>query len=107
MDDVLAKYHAEEILNKEGTVRIRSISPTCLQASKKKQISIVFDCSARFAQTLINDYLLQDLDQLNCRIRMSSQFRKEQIAITRNVKKMFDNFVSPNDKDYLCCFMAY
>lgn len=74
----------------------------CWKTPKKGQNRVVFDCSARFSQTSINDHLLQGPDQLNSLIGILCRFRKERIAITCDVEKMFYNFlVDPNDRDYL------
>ncbi|KAI5085315.1 hypothetical protein C0J45_23790, partial [Silurus meridionalis] len=69
---------------------------------KPGKIRIVFDCSARFQSTSLNDHLLTGPDLTNTLIGVLCRFRKGQVAIMCDVERMFHQFyVAPKDRDYL------
>ena len=69
---------------------------------KPDQIRIVFDCSAVFDNQSLNKLLLQGPDMMNALIGVLSRFRKEEIAVTCDIEKMFHSFyVNPEHRDYL------
>ncbi|XP_070543712.1 uncharacterized protein [Ptychodera flava] len=69
---------------------------------KPGKIRVVFDCSARFRGTSLNDHLLQGPDQMNPLIGVLCRFRKENVAIMCDIERMFHRFrVNEDDRDYL------
>ncbi|KAK3737845.1 hypothetical protein QZH41_004783 [Actinostola sp. cb2023] len=69
---------------------------------KKDKIRVVFDCSARYAGTSLNQNLLQGPDLTNNLVGVLCRFRQEPIAITCDVEGMFHQFyVDKEDRDLL------
>lgn len=69
---------------------------------KPGKIRVVFDCSARFEGTSLNDHLLTGPDLTNAMTGVLCRFREHQIAIICDVEKMFHRFhVSQEDRDFL------
>lgn len=69
---------------------------------KPDKVRVVFDCSARYQGTCLNDHLLQGPDLINPLIGVLCRFRQEPIAFTCDVEKMYHQFrVSRQHQDYL------
>lgn len=69
---------------------------------KPGKIRVVFDCSARFRDTSLNDHLLTGPELTNTLVGVLCRFRKGPIAIMCDVERMFHQFhVRPEDQDYL------
>ena len=69
---------------------------------KPDQIRVVFDCSAVFENESLNKHLLQGPDLLNSLVGVLTCFRKEEVAFSCDVKKMFHSFyVNPKHRDFL------
>lgn len=69
---------------------------------QKKKIRVVFDCSAKYEGTALNDHLLAGPDLTNGLTGVLCRFCKHSIALICDVEKMFHRFhVSPEDRDYL------
>ncbi|KAK2560834.1 hypothetical protein P5673_016644 [Acropora cervicornis] len=56
---------------------------------KKQKIRVVFDCSARFKGSSLNDQLLSEPDLTNNLLGVLCRFRMYHSAITCDVEKMF------------------
>ena len=70
--------------------------------NKPKKIRVVFDCSAKFNNTSINDVLLQGPDLTNRLLSVLLRFRQESIAILGDIEKMFYQVkVAKDDRDCL------
>ncbi|XP_030834649.1 uncharacterized protein LOC115921367 [Strongylocentrotus purpuratus] len=67
--------------------------------SKKNKLRIVFDCSAKFAGTCLNDHLLKGPDLTNNLTGVLLRFRKHKVAVLCDVEKMFR--VDESDRDFL------
>lgn len=68
---------------------------------QKNKLRIVFDASARFGGISLNETLLQGPDHINLR-GILLRFRKEKVALLRDIEKMFYNFKVPEQhRDYL------
>ncbi|XP_041789702.1 uncharacterized protein LOC121604290 [Chelmon rostratus] len=69
---------------------------------KPEKIRVVFDCSARFEGTSLNDHLLTGPDLTNALVGVLCRFCEHQIAVMCDVEKMFHRFhVSQGDRDFL------
>ncbi|XP_073711060.1 uncharacterized protein [Misgurnus anguillicaudatus] len=69
---------------------------------KPGKIRVVFDCSARFHDTSLNDHLLTGPDLTNTLVGVLCRFRKGPIAIMCDVERMFHQFhVAKEHQDFL------
>ncbi|XP_056441197.1 uncharacterized protein LOC130378470 isoform X2 [Gadus chalcogrammus] len=69
---------------------------------KPDKLRVVFDCSAKFRGISLNDTLLTGPDLTNSLVGVLCRFRKEAMAVTCDIEKMFHQFsVSPEFRNYL------
>ncbi|KAK3545764.1 hypothetical protein QTP70_011831, partial [Hemibagrus guttatus] len=69
---------------------------------KPGKIRVVFDCSAKFQDTSLNDHLLTGPDLTNTLVGVLCRFRKGSIAVMCDIERMFHQFhVKREDQDYL------
>ena len=69
---------------------------------KPDQVRVVFDCSALYNSQSLNKNLLQGPDQLNSLIGVLTRFRKEDVALTCDMKQMFHSFhITTSHRDFL------
>lgn len=69
---------------------------------KPDKLRVVFDCSAKFLGISLNDTLLTGPDLINSLVGVLCRFRREAVAITCDIEKMFHQFyVPPNMRNYL------
>ncbi|XP_053272740.1 uncharacterized protein LOC128430658 [Pleuronectes platessa] len=69
---------------------------------KPGKIRVVFDCSARFKETCLNDHLLTGPELTNTLIGVLCRFRRGPVAIMCDIERMFHQFhVNAEDQDYL------
>ena len=69
---------------------------------KPGKIRVVFDCSAKYADICINDYLIQGPDLMNRLAGVLHRFRIGKIGIMCDIQKMFHMFkVNKADRDFL------
>lgn len=69
---------------------------------KPEKIRVVFDCSAKYGGTALNDHLLTGPDLTNGLTGVLCRFRQHPIAVMCDVEKMFHRFhVREEDRDYL------
>ena len=69
---------------------------------KPGKVRVVFDCSANYANSSLNDQLLQGPDLTNTLIGVPIRFREEPIAFMPDIEAMFYQVrVSSKDRDYL------
>ncbi|XP_067931112.1 uncharacterized protein [Watersipora subatra] len=104
MNQLIKNGHAKPVLDTEmeKSGEIWYIPHFHVVHPQKKKLRVVFDCSARYAGTCLNDHLLQGPDHINSLVGILCRFRKEQIAASCDIEKMFYNFrVEKNDRDYL------
>ena len=63
---------------------------------------VVFDCSAEYQGSSLNDHLLTGPNQMNLMLGVLIRFRLEKVALTCDIRKMFYQFiVPPEDRDLL------
>ncbi len=69
---------------------------------KPGKICMVFDCSARFHETSLNDHLLTGPDLTNTLVGVLCRLRKDPIAVMCDLERMFHQFhVAKEHQDYL------
>ena len=105
MEDIISHGYAERV-SKGNTARPGSVSYIphhgVYNDNKPGKIRVVFDCSAKYDNISLNDMLLQRPDMMNALLGVLCRFRKEPVAITCDVVKMFYQFkVDTNHRDFL------
>lgn len=69
---------------------------------QKNKIRVVFDSSAKFLGVSLNDVLMTGPDLTNSLIGVLLKFRRDRVAITADIEKMFFNFyVREEDINFL------
>ena len=103
MNEVFSRGDAEEAPVFAQNDRVKWYIPHHgVYHPKENKIRVVFDCSARFKGTSLNDHLLSGPDLTNNLTGVLCRFRRYPYAITCDVEKMFHQFVvSETDRDYL------
>ena len=101
MNEILSRGDAEEAPAVNEGVKWH-IPHHGVYHPKKKKIRVVFDCSAKFKGTSLNEHLLSGPDLTNSLIGVLCRSRKYLHAVTCDVEKMFHQFiVREEDRDYL------
>lgn len=87
MTDMIARGDAEKVPEMEISNQPAWYIPHhgVYNPQKPGKIHIVFDCSARFQNTSLNDHLLTGPDLTNTLVGVLCHFRKGQVAIMRDV----------------------
>ncbi|XP_056272262.1 uncharacterized protein LOC130195038 [Pseudoliparis swirei] len=104
MKDIIARGDAEKVPEEELNNQPAWYIPHhgVYHPHKPGKIRVVFDCSARFQDTSLNDHLLTGPELTNTLVGVLCRFRKGPIAIMCDVERMFHQFhVRPEDQDYL------
>lgn len=104
MEDIVKRGDAEKVpemeINKEPTWYIPHHG--IYHPQKPGRIHVVFDGSAKFQNTSLNEHLLSGPDLTNTLVGVLCRFRKGQVAIMCDVERMFHQFhVVAEDQDYL------
>ncbi len=90
----------EELYKKPG--KLFFISHHGVYHKMKQKIRVVFDCSARFDGTSLNDKLMQGPDLTNNLLGVLLRFRQERIAFSCDIEKMFYMVkVNKDDSDFM------
>ena len=104
MDDLIKENLAEPVIEPETSKACECwyIPHFAVRHPQKQKLRVVFDCKASYCNTSLNDHLLQGPDLMNSLVGILCRFRKESIALSCDIQKMFYNFlVHPTDRDYL------
>ena len=103
VEDVIEKGDAEEVHDggKEGE-KWYVPHHGVYHAKKPDKLRVVFDCSAKYKGTSLNDHLLTGPDLMNNLNGVLLRFRLHSTALMCDVERMFHQFhVSKMDQDYL------
>ena len=103
MEDLNEQGHAEGVGNSDATAgEVWYIPHFAVKHPKKEKLRVVFDCSAKYGGSSINDKLLQGPNLLNSLLGILWRFRKEPIAVACDIEKMYYNFFDDEkDRDFL------
>ncbi|XP_056611900.1 uncharacterized protein LOC130428076 [Triplophysa dalaica] len=104
MEDIITRGDAEKVPESELNDRTTWYIPHhgVYHPQKPGKIRVVFDCSAKFQNTSLNEHLLTGPDLTNTLVGVLCRFRKGRVAIMCDVERMFHQFhVAPSDQDYL------
>ncbi|XP_062421503.1 uncharacterized protein LOC134132867 [Pungitius pungitius] len=104
MKDVIARGDAERVPEEELDNQPAWYIPHhgVYHPHKPGKIRVVFDCSARFKDTSLNDHLLTGPELTNTLVGVLCRFRRCPVAVMCDVERMFHQFhVRPEDQDYL------
>ncbi|XP_041480432.1 uncharacterized protein LOC121427921 [Lytechinus variegatus] len=104
MNEILKRGDAEKIPTDEVSTSSSWYIPHhgVYHPKKPNKVRVVFDCSARYQGTCLNDHLLQGPDLINPLIGVLCRFRQAPIAFTCDVEKMYHQFrVTKEHQDYL------
>ena len=102
----------KEIIDAGYAERAKDIAPTgstnyiphhgVYHPKKKDKLRVVFDCSAKYSGTSLNDHLLKGPDMTNGLVGVLCRFRKHEVALLCDIEKMFYQFrVCEEDRDFL------
>ena len=104
MDDLINKGYARKVRkeNLDNSDVWYLPHHAVFHPQKPDKVRVVFDCSAKFQGTSLNDQLLQGPDLTNTLVGVLTRFRQEQIAFMSDIEAMFYQVrVPPSDCDYL------
>lgn len=103
MEDIIRKGDAELVPSPaEGEIAWYLPHHGVYQPKNPNKLRVVFDCSAKFSGVSLNDTLLTGPDLINSLIGVLCRFRKESVAITCDIERMFHQFlVTPESRNYL------
>ncbi|XP_067945353.1 uncharacterized protein [Watersipora subatra] len=101
IQDIISKGEAEPVQDlKEAGWYIPHHGVT--HPLKPGKLRVVFDCSATFRGHSLNQLLLQGPDLNNSLTGLLCRFRKDKVAVTCDIKRMFHQFrVDQPDRKYL------
>ncbi|XP_039456643.1 uncharacterized protein LOC120433805 [Oreochromis aureus] len=104
MNDIISCGDAEKVPDEENDEKLAWYIPHhgVYHPQKPGKIRVVFDCSAKFQETSLNDHLLTGPDLTNTLVGVLCRFRKGSVAIMCDIERMFHQFhVKREDQDYL------
>ncbi|VDI23532.1 Hypothetical predicted protein [Mytilus galloprovincialis] len=103
MKTLFDNNHAERAQNTETPKEMWYLPMFGVYHPKKKdRIRVVFDSSAKFRGTSLNDVLMTGPNLVNSLLGVLLRFRKDKIAITADIRQMFYSFnVTPEHRDFL------
>ena len=102
IEDLIKNGHAEKAPDTAEPGKVWYLPHFAVRHKQKKKLRVVIDASARFNGTSLNDLLLTGPDHMNSLIGILLRFRKEPVAVTSDIQKMFYNFVVKQEhRDYL------
>ena len=111
MNKVMDSGYAERVPEQEARNCTDGKSVWCIphhgvyHPRKPNKIRVVFDCSTQYQGQSLNSQLLQGPDLTNNLTSVLCGFRREPIALARNIEAMFyQDRVPPEERDLLRFF---
>ncbi|KAK3741782.1 hypothetical protein QZH41_001556 [Actinostola sp. cb2023] len=105
MDNLLSKNHARKLSSEDLAQTAEAWylpHHPVFHPQKPGKVRVVFDCSAKYRGSSLNDQLLQGPDLTNTLIGVLTRFRQEQVAFMSDIEAMFYQVrVRPSDCKYL------
>lgn len=104
MDDIISRGDAERVPDKELNNTPAWYIPHhgVYHPHKPGRIRVVFDASAKYQDTSLNDHLLTGPDLTNTLVGVLCRFRRSSVAFMCDIERMFHQFhVTKEDQDYL------
>ena len=104
MDDLINKGYARKVRkeNLDNSDVWYLPHHAVFHPQKPDKVRIVFDCSAKFQGTSLNDQLLLGLDLTNTLVGVLTRFRQEQIAFMSDIEAMFYQVRVPPATAIIC-----
>lgn len=103
MDDIISRGDAERVPDKELNNTPAWYIPHhgVYHPHKPGRIRVVFDASAKYQDTSLNDHLLTGPDLTNALVGVLCRFRRSSVAFMCDIERMFHQFhVTKEDQDY-------
>ena len=103
----LQKSHARKMTTEEQLKREKWYLPhhSVFHPQKPGKVQVVFNCSAKYRGSFLNDQLLQGPDVTNTLVGVLTQFQEDPVAFMTDVEAMFYRVrVQPDDCKYLRFF---
>ena len=98
MEALLQNGHAEKVVPRDDAPKTEWYLPHhAVVNPRKKKVRVVFDCAARYADTSLNDQVLQGPDMTNSLLGVLLRFREHPVAISADVEGMFLQVKVPED----------
>ena len=107
MADLLQKSHARKVTTEEQLQREKWYLPhhPVFHPQKPGKVRAVFNCSAKYRGSFLNDQLLQGPDVTNTLVGVLTQFQEDPVAFMTDVEAMFYRVrVQPDNCKYLRFF---
>lgn len=99
MNNVIAKGYAQKVT---GSLLETEPGKVWYNPRKAWKIRIVFDCSARYQGTSLNEQLMQGLNLTNSLVGVLTRFQQDSIAFMADIEAMFHQVRVPiNQCDFL------
>lgn len=87
MDNLLIKDHAQLVKTEDLGKQAIWYLPhhPVFHPQKPDKVRVVFDCSAKYRETSLNDQLLQGPDLTNALVRVLTWFRQEPVVLMLDI----------------------
>lgn len=93
VNDMMNKEYAEKVSNEslktENGKAWYVLHHSIYHPKKPEKIRVVFDCSAKFGGTSLNEQLLEGPDLTNSLVGVLTQFRQEPVVFMGDIEAMF------------------
>ena len=101
VNDLIINNHAEKVEENKGKKgKIWYIQHHWVYHKTKHKLRVVFDCSAKYKSTCLNDHFLPGSDITNRLLSFLLFFRRENVAIQGDIKQIFLQVKIPStDRD--------
>lgn len=99
---VLRRCRKHTICRNRRSPCLVNTTPWDISSSKAWENLCIFDCSAKFQGTSLNNHLLVDPELTNALVGVLCRFREGLVAVMCDIERMFHQFrVKAEDQEYL------